>query len=108
MKKLAIFLVSIFVINVSFAEVKEIQLPYFNWKMKDAPGKDVFERNCLMCHSPGYVFDQSEGKSGKHLWEHVVHSMINDFKAPISEHDAKIIIKYLKENYSNTKKRILN
>ena len=89
--------------STSFAEVKKIQLPYFNWKLKDAPGKQEFEMNCLMCHSPGYVFDQSEGKTGKGMWRHVVHQMINDFKAPIKEKDAEKIIKYLEENYSNTK-----
>ncbi|RMD45480.1 MAG: sulfite:cytochrome C oxidoreductase subunit B [Aquificota bacterium] len=94
----------IFLINISKAEVKKIELPYLSWKLKDAPGKEVFEKNCLMCHSPGYVFDQSEGKTCKHLWEHVVYQMINIFKAPISKEDAEIIIKYLNENYSNTKK----
>ena len=89
--------------SFSFAEVKKIELPYFNWKLKDAPGKQEFEMNCLMCHSPGYVLDQSEGKTGKHLWRHVVYQMIEDFKAPIKKEDAEKIIKYLEENYSNTK-----
>ena len=105
MKKLSILGVSILaVINLSFAEVKKIELPFYNWKMKDAPGKQEFEIYCLMCHSPGYVFDQSEGKTGKHLWRHVVYQMINDFKASIPKDAAEKIIKYLEENYSNTKK----
>ena len=104
MKKLAILGISILAfINISFAEVKKVEIPYFNWKMKDAPGKQEFEMYCLMCHSPGYVFDQSEGKTGKHLWRHVVYQMIEDFKAPIPKEDAEKIIKYLEENYSNTK-----
>ncbi len=104
MKKLAILGISILAfINISFAEVKKVEIPYFNWKMKDAPGKQEFEMYCLMCHSPGYVFDQSEGKTGKHLWRHVVYQMLEDFKAPIPKEDAEKIIKYLEENYSNTK-----
>jgi hypothetical protein len=105
MKKLAILGVLIaLTINISFAEVKTVEIPYFNWKMKDAPGKQEFELYCLMCHSPGYVFDQSEGKTGKHLWRHVVYQMIDDFKAPIPKEEAEKIIKYLEENYSNTKR----
>ena len=89
--------------NISFAQTLKVELPFYNWKMKDAPGKQEFEMYCLMCHSPGYVFDQSEGKTDPHLWEHVVRQMIEDFKAPIPEDAAEKIIKYLNENYSNTK-----
>lgn len=83
------------------SQVYSINLPYYDWKLKEGKYKLVFEQNCLMCHSPGYVFGQSKGKTGKDMWRTVVYQMINEFKAPISKEDAEKIIQYLNENYSN-------
>jgi len=105
MKKVILSIVGfIAFVNITTAQDLKVNLPFYNWKMKDALGKQEFEMYCLMCHSPGYVFDQAQGKTDPHLWEHVVRQMIEDFKAPIPEEDAKKIIKYLNENYSNIKR----
>jgi cytochrome c1 len=105
MKKL--LAVSLIALSVSLAKAQEnkdiykTDLPYYDWKMKDGKYKEVFEQNCLMCHSPGYVFGQAKGKSGKDMWRTVVYQMINEFKAPISKENAEKIIEYLNENYTN-------
>ena len=101
---ISVLIFSTFLVGGSKAqdnEVYSINLPYYDWKMKEGKYKLVFEQNCLMCHSPGYVFGQSKGKTGKDMWRTVVYQMINEFKAPISKEDAEKIIQYLNENYSN-------
>ncbi len=84
----------------TFAFAKEINLPYYEWKLKEGKGKETFEQYCLMCHSPGYIFNLAKGKNKpRNLWEQVVHHMVHEFKAPIPEDAQKKIINYLNNNY---------
>jgi len=98
MKIVKFILALTIIINMVYA--KEIQTPYYDWQMKEGEGKQEFEQYCLMCHSPGYVFNisKSKNKSPKQ-WEEVVHQMVNDFKAPIPKEAQDKIIKYLNNNY---------
>jgi len=85
-------------ISALFAQVKSnIEVPYIPYKMKQAPGVDTVQANCLMCHSFGYVLNQ--GPQPRAFWDEKVQKMIKAFKAPISKKDAKIIENYLTKNY---------
>lgn len=99
MKKVFYILTALILsLNIGFA--KEINLPYYNWVLKEGEGKQEFEMYCLMCHSPGYVFNLAKGKNkSPHLWEHVVHQMVNAFKAPIPKEAQEKIINYLNTYY---------
>ncbi len=99
MKKVFYILTALILsLNIGFA--KEINLPYYNWVLKEGEGKQEFEQYCLMCHSPGYIFNLAKGKNkSPHLWEHVVHQMVNAFKAPIPKEAQEKIINYLNTYY---------
>jgi hypothetical protein len=87
-----------------FAQVDgKIEVPYIDYKMKEAKGYDALQANCAMCHSFGYILNQ--GKQSHKFWIDKVHKMQNAFKAPISKEDAKVISDYLYTNYGNGKQK---
>jgi len=66
--------------------------------LKDAPGRDVVENTCSVCHSLDYIRTNSPFMTPQ-VWEAEVNKMINVFGAPASPQDAKVIIDYLVKNY---------
>lgn len=66
--------------------------------LKDAPGRDVVENTCSVCHSLDYIRTNSPFMTPQ-VWEAEVNKMINVFGAPASPADAKAIIDYLVKNY---------
>jgi cytochrome c5 len=68
-------------------------------KLKDAPGKEVVEVNCVMCHSLDYIPMNSVFLDRK-AWEGSVNKMVKVMGAPISPEEAKKIVDYLGENYA--------
>jgi hypothetical protein len=92
MKAIAIIAAAVALMGgTAFADEKPIQL-------KNAPGHDVVEQNCGVCHSLDYIemnspFLKADG------WNAEVTKMINAYGAPISEDDAKKIEDYLSQNY---------
>jgi mono/diheme cytochrome c family protein len=95
-----LLLITGLIVTFNFIIAKEINTPYYNWQLKEGKGKQEFEQYCLMCHSPGYVFNIAQGKNkSPHLWEHIVHQMVNDFKAPIPKEAQEKIIEYLNTYY---------
>ena len=95
MKKLLLGLLAIPIL--SFASENHLNLPFYQYKLKEGKGKELVEINCQMCHSLGYVLNQ--GQMSKETWEHIVHHMIHDFKAPIDDKTAQEIIQYLSQTY---------
>jgi mono/diheme cytochrome c family protein len=67
-------------------------------KLKPAPGHEVVETNCSVCHSLDYIPMNSPFLAGK-AWDAEVHKMIKAYGAPIEEKDAQAIIDYLAKNY---------
>jgi len=89
-------------VGALFAQVKEnVEVPYIPFEVKMGKGFDTVQADCLMCHSFGYIINQ--GPQSRKFWRGKVEKMINEFKAPISKKDAKIIEDYLTENYGNGK-----
>ncbi len=100
MKK--IVLLTALSVGALFAQVKEnVEVPYIPFEVKMGKGFDTVQADCLMCHSFGYIINQ--GPQSRKFWRGKVEKMINEFKAPISKKDAKIIEDYLSENYGNGK-----
>lgn len=67
-------------------------------ELKSAPGRDIVEANCAVCHSLDYIRINSPFMGAK-AWEGEVSKMINAYGAPIEPADAKAIADYLVKNY---------
>jgi len=78
-----------------------IKLPVVKTEMKQAPGLDLVERYCVICHSLDYITGQPT--PSRRQWESTVDKMIKTYGAPVPADDAKKIVNYLAENYSKAK-----
>ena len=70
-------------------------------KLKDGPGRELIQANCVMCHSLDYiqmnsVFLDREG------WQKSVDKMIKVMGAPIRPEDVPGIVSYLAGNYGKS------
>jgi hypothetical protein len=67
-------------------------------ELTTAPGRDVVEKYCSICHSLDYLTINSPilDRQG---WISEVNKMINVFGAPINPYETAIIIDYLANNY---------
>jgi mono/diheme cytochrome c family protein len=66
--------------------------------LKDGPGRQLVEANCIMCHSLDYIPMNSLFLDRKG-WEGSVNKMVKVMGAPIGEQDAAAIVEYLARNY---------
>jgi mono/diheme cytochrome c family protein len=67
-------------------------------QLRDAPGRQLLEANCVMCHSLDYVPMNSPFLDRKG-WEALANKMIKVMGAPIAEADAQKIVDYLAGRY---------
>ena len=67
-------------------------------RLKEAPGREMVEAYCTMCHSLDYIPMNSPFLDRKG-WETSVNKMIKVMGAPIGEPEAKAIVDYLSANY---------
>ncbi len=67
-------------------------------KLKAAPGVEVVQRNCMVCHSADYIPMNSPFGDRK-AWETEVNKMINAFGAQVPKEDVEVILQYLVQNY---------
>jgi len=67
-------------------------------KLKDGPGKEALEANCVGCHSLDYVPMNSPFLDEKG-WKAEVTKMAKAYGAPLNEADVPAIIAYLTANY---------
>ncbi len=73
--------------------VHRITLPQYPPELPEGPGKEVFEKNCLICHSARYVAMQPGFT--KTVWQGEVQKMIAVYGAPIAAGDKEAIVEYL-------------
>ncbi|MEK6209726.1 MAG: cytochrome c [Pseudomonadota bacterium] len=66
--------------------------------LRDGPGRQLVEANCVMCHSLDYIPMNSPFLDRKG-WEASVNKMIKVMGAPIAEADAQKIVDYLAGQY---------
>ena len=67
-------------------------------QLKEGPGRDLIERNCIACHSLDYIPMNSPFLDRKG-WEGSVTKMINAMGAPIAPEDVPAMVDYLVRNY---------
>ena len=67
-------------------------------RLRDGPGRQLVEANCVMCHSLDYIPMNSPFLDRKG-WETSVNKMIKVMGAPIAEADAQKIVDYLAGHY---------
>ncbi|HKQ24490.1 MAG TPA: cytochrome c [Burkholderiales bacterium] len=67
-------------------------------RLRDGPGRQLVEGNCVMCHSLDYIPMNSPFLDRKG-WETSVNKMITVMGAPIAESDAQKIVDYLASQY---------
>ncbi len=66
--------------------------------LKHAPGREVVENNCALCHSLDYPRINA-GFLDRKGWQAEVDKMIKVFGADITRSDAAAIVDYLARNY---------
>ncbi|MGH8693900.1 MAG: c-type cytochrome [Burkholderiales bacterium] len=67
-------------------------------RLRDGPGRQLVEANCVMCHSLDYIPMNSPFLDRKG-WEASVNKMIKVMGAPIAEADTQKIVDYLTGQY---------
>ena len=86
-------MIALLLIAAAPALAQESQL-----RLRDGPGRQLVEANCVMCHSLDYIPMNSPFLDRKG-WEASVNKMIKVMGAPIAEPDAQKIADYLAGQY---------
>jgi cytochrome c5 len=86
-------MIALLLIAAAPALAQESQL-----RLRDGPGRQLVEANCVMCHSLDYIPMNSPFLDRKG-WEASVNKMIKVMGAPIAEPDAQKIVDYLAGQY---------
>ena len=86
-------MIALLLIAAAPALAQESQL-----RLRDGPGRQLVEANCVMCHSLDYIPMNSPFLDRKG-WEASVNKMIKVAGAPIAEADAQKIVDYLTGQY---------
>ncbi len=74
-------------------EVERITLPHVETQIPPGPNVQVYEKNCLICHSARYVLTQPQ--FSKTVWQNEVKKMVDAYGASISPADQALIVEYL-------------
>jgi sulfite dehydrogenase (cytochrome) subunit B len=68
-------------------------------QLKDAPGRDVTEGRCIICHSLEYIPSNAPAMN-RAGWQKSIQKMRERFGAPVTDEQAQRILDYLDANYS--------
>ena len=79
-----------------------IDLPKETTQLKDAPGVDVVQRTCSVCHSYDYIVIQPPGKPHA-FWKAEVEKMKKVYGASIPDDQIEPIAQYLTRAYGDGK-----
>ena len=67
-------------------------------RLKEAPGRNLVEANCSMCHSLDYI-QMNSPFLDRPGWEASVNKMIKAMGAPVAETDVRQLVDYLASQY---------
>ena len=70
-----------------------IVLPQYTPAIADGPNKEIYQKNCLICHTARYVSMQPH--FSKTVWQNEVKKMVDAYGAAIPEADQALIVEYL-------------
>lgn len=68
--------------------------------LKEAPGREVTQARCPVCHSLDYI-PMNAPVMDRATWQKTIQKMRERFGAPISDDEAAQILDYLGENYAD-------
>lgn len=71
-----------------------------NLRLKEAPGSDLTQGRCAICHSLDYI-PANAPVMDRAAWGKTIQKMRDRFGAPISEAEAQQILDYLAANYAD-------
>lgn len=74
-------------------QMERIKLPDYSAPALKGPNLQVYENNCLICHSARYVITQPD--FSRSTWEKEVKKMVDAYGANISAADQLKIVDYL-------------
>ena len=74
-------------------QVHRIVLAQYPGEIMQGPNAQVYEKDCLICHTTRYVSMQP--RFSKTVWQSEVKKMVDAYGAPISEADQALIVEYL-------------
>ena len=80
-----------------------ITLPPETSAFKPAPGAELVQANCLLCHSADYV--PTQPRMARKFWEAEVKKMREKYHAPIAEEQVPALVEYLVSNYGAAEKK---
>jgi hypothetical protein len=91
--------------TVAFVRAAEVSivLPPETGTYKKAPGIELMQANCLMCHSSEYV--ASQPPMPRKFWEASVKKMKEKFGAPTPDAQVAALVDYLTANYGVPEKK---
>ena len=81
----------------AFAAEVTITLPAEIPIFKPAPGVELVQANCLVCHSSEYIAQQPA--KPRDFWEATVKKMVEKYGAPTTPEVATHIVDYLNASY---------
>ncbi len=67
--------------------------------LSEAPGRDLVEARCVLCHSLDYI-PMNAPLMTPASWEKTMTKMVRVMGAPVTEEEARIILEYLDRNYA--------
>lgn len=103
MKIAALFLLTLSLPALLRAGEVAITLPPETGTYKAAPGVELAQANCLMCHSTEYV--SSQPPLPRKYWEATVKKMKEKFGAPTPDAQVVALVDYLTATYGTPEKR---
>jgi sulfite dehydrogenase len=77
----------------SGSPVQSIELPQYPPDIPKGPNVEVYEKDCLLCHTARYVSMQP--RFSKAVWQGEVKKMVDVHGAPLPEADQALIVEYL-------------
>jgi len=69
-------------------------------RLKDAPGRDLAQGRCAVCHSLDYI-PANAPVMDRAGWDKTVQKMRDRFGAPMTDAEARQILDYLAANYAD-------
>lgn len=83
--------------TVAMADEVKITLPPETTFFKTAPGAELAQANCLICHSAEYVATQPP--MARAFWEAEIKKMRDKYGAPTPDTAVTALVDYLAGNY---------
>ena len=79
------------------ADAVDFTLPLETARLKTAPGVEVANGNCMLCHSVDYISTQPRLNAAQ--WRAAINKMREKYGAPIATNRVDELVAYFAQNY---------